>query len=99
MAEPRIILLERIEKEGGKSFDWWKENMPAGAKYEPDYQYRKRGLKYFDIKSVIQLANVKDECMILCYDGEEIIVQGTFAELYEKWIELGEFEDDENSYS
>ena len=98
MAEPRLILLERVEKDGDRDASWWKENVPNG-KYVPEYQYRKRGLKYFDIKSIIQLANVKDECMILCYDGEEIIVQGTFAELYEKWIELGEFEDDENSYS
>jgi hypothetical protein len=99
MAEPRIIILERTETKGcDYSMDWWKTNM-GDAPYPSGYQYRKRGLKYFDIKSVIQLANVKDECMILCYDGEEIIVQGTFAELYEKWIELGEFEDDENSYS
>lgn len=90
-----VIIMERCEKIGEVDSTWWKENMPTTAKYTPTYQYVKRGLRSLDIKSVIEIPKNSNECMVLCYDGEEIIVKGTFSTVYEQWVESENFEDDE----
>jgi len=99
MAEPRIILLEKVEKINDYSAKWWKENMPDGATGNTTCFYRKRGAKVLDIKAVIEIPGNRKECVVLFHDGEEITVNGTFAEVYEAWIEAEDaFFEDEGNY-
>lgn len=93
--EPRLIVLERTEKIAGYSREKWESFMPQGSKAPTEIGYVKRGIKVFDIKSVIEIPNNLNECIILFYDGEEIIVQGLFSEIYEAWIDAEELADDE----
>ena len=99
MPEPRMILIWKVEKVGEYSKKWWEENI-GETKIKPTigFEYKKRGVKVLDIKSVIEIpGNVKD-CTVLFHDGEEITVNGTFAEVYEAWIDAEDafFDDDEN---
>ena len=100
MGEPRIILLEKVEKIDGYSAKWWEENMPEHATGNVTRFYRKRGAKVLDIKAVLEIPGNNKECEVLFHDGEEITVNGSFAEVYEAWIDAEEqfFEDcdDEN---
>lgn len=93
-----MILMEKIEMIGGYSKDKWEEFMPQGAKAEVTFSYRKRGAKVLDIKAVLEIPGNKNECEILFHDGEIITVNGTFAEVYESWIDAEElfFDDLEN---
>lgn len=93
--EPKMIVLERTEKVGGYSKDHWESFMPSGSTAPTTVRYAKRGVKVLDIKSVIEIPKNKDECMILFYDGEEIIVKGSFATVYEQWVDAEDFEDED----
>ena len=93
--EPRLIVLERTEKIAGYSREKWESFMPKGSKAPTEIGYVKRGIKVFDIKSVIEIPGNLNECTILFYDGEEIIVQGAFSKIYEDWIDAEEFDEDD----
>ena len=94
--EPRLIVLERTEKIAGYSREKWESFMPQGSKAPTEIGYVKRGIKVFDIKSVLEINGNLNECIILFYDGEEIIVQGPFSAIYEAWIEAEERADEED---
>ena len=96
MGEPRVILMERVEEIGGdKDAKWWAENMPATAKYTPTVKYRKVGARSLDIFNVIEIIGNNKECIVEFYNEKTIIVQGSFATVYEAWIEAEEFDEDD----
>jgi len=96
MGEPRVILMERVEEiSGDKDMKWWMENMPPTAKYTPTVRYRKVGARSLDIFNVIEIIGNKKECIIEFYNEKTIVVQGSFAVVYEAWIKAEEFDEDE----
>ena len=93
--EPRIIVMERVEASEEYSKDWWEKNMPENAVWTPTVRYRKVGVKSFDIFNIIEIIDNKKECIIEFQNGKTIIVQGSFAVVYEAWIKAEEFYDDD----
>ena len=90
--------MERCEEVEGKGLDWWLENMPPGCKYTPTVRYRKVGVKSFDIFNIIEILDNKKECCIEFQNGKTIIVQGSFAKVYEAWIKAEDFDDEDDDH-
>lgn len=68
---------ERYEVDLAKR-EWWEDNMPAGAKYNPTYNYRRTTLKIDDVEKVVEIPDNKKECKLKMYAGYSITIMGNY---------------------